>query len=64
MFLQFIRKIFVTKHTKRQEQHKKDNFNARLQMEEEARSRVEARLTNLEIIADNQLRRRRLRGLE
>lgn len=43
---------------KRHEQHEKDDFNARLQMERQAQREVRARLDSLEIIADNQLRKR------
>lgn len=47
------------------EQHKKDDFDARLQMEKNAQREIAARLQSLEIIADNQLRRRgRSRGSE
>lgn len=44
--------------SKAREQHRKDDFNARLQMEAEARKEIRARLDSLEIIADNQARRK------
>jgi hypothetical protein len=45
------------KNKKLHSQHVKEDLDARLQMEAQARREIEARLKSLEIIAENQTRR-------